>query len=208
MLKIWGRRNSINVQKVLWCCGELKLDYQRIDAGMQFGVNNTPEYLAMNPNGLVPTIEHDGFILWESHAILRYLCGIHGLGKLRPGTPREFADADRWMDWYHTTLWPSLRPVFWNLVRVPPDKRDMALVTDSSKKLADAMGIVDARLAKNPYVGGKQFTMGDIPLGVAAYRWFNLELPIERPAHRYLEAWYKRLCGRPAFKQHCMLPLS
>jgi len=82
MLKIWGRRNSINVQKVLWCCAELNIGYERVDAGMQFGVNNTPEYLALNPNGLVPTINHDGFVLWESHAILRYLCGLHGLGTL------------------------------------------------------------------------------------------------------------------------------
>lgn len=208
MLKIWGRKNSINVQKVLWCCGELKLDYERIDAGMEFGVNNTPEYLAMNPNGLVPTINHHGFVLWESHAILRYLCGTHGLNTLWPGTPRAFADADRWMDWYHTTLWPNLRPVFWNLVRVPPEKRDMALVTDSAKKLAGSMGILDAHLAGSPYAGGKYFTMGDIPLGVAAYRWLNLDLPIERPAHRNLTAWYQRLCERPAFKQHCMLSLT
>lgn len=208
MLKIWGRKNSINVQKVLWCCGELKLPYQRIDAGMQFGVNDTPAYLAMNPNGLVPTIDDDGFVLWESHAILRYLSGQHGLGTLWPGTPRAFADADRWMDWYHTTLWPNLRPVFWNLVRVPAEKRDMALVTDSTKKLIGSMAILDSALAEHPYIGGAQFTMADIPLGVAAYRWFNLALPVARPAQRHFEAWYARISERPAFRQHCMLPLT
>lgn len=208
MLRIWGRKNSINVQKVLWCCGELGLAFERIDAGMEFGVNNTPEYRAMNPNGLVPTIDYDGFVLWESHAILRYLCGLHGLGTLWPGTPREFANADRWMDWYHSTLWPDLRPVFWNLVRVPPEKRDMGLVTESTRKLASTMGILDAQLGKTPYIGGAQFTMGDIPLGVAAYRWFNLNLPLERPAHRNLAAWYDRICERPAFRKHCMLPLT
>src|SRR6478735_6010409 len=105
MLKIWGRTNSINVQKVLWCCGELGLHYERIDAGMQFGVNNTPEYRAMNPNGLVPTIDDAGFILWESHAIVRYFARKHGAGKLWPADERAAADADRWMDWYNTTLW-------------------------------------------------------------------------------------------------------
>ena len=208
MLKIWGRKNSINVQKILWCCGELDIPYERIDAGMEYGVNNTPEYRAMNPNGLVPTINDDGFVLWESHAILRYLCGIHGLSTLWPGTPRAFAETDRWLEWYNTTVWPNLRPVFWNLVRTPVEKRDMPLVTESTKKLADTMAIADSHLANNRYFGGKEFTMGDIPMGVACYRWFNMNLPIERPAHRNLEAWYARICGRPAFQQHCMLPLT
>ena len=206
MLKIWGRRNSINVQKVLWCCGELKLPFERIDAGGQFGVTDTPEYRAMNPNGLVPTIDYDGFILWESHAILRYLCGLHGLGTLWPGTPREFAEADRWLEWYNTTVWLNLRPLFWNLVRVPPEKRDMAVVTDCTRKLSANMEIVDAHLAKNRYLGGKQFTMGDIPMGVAAFRWVNL--PIERPPLKNLEAWYQRILPRPAFNEHCAAPLS
>jgi len=206
MLTIWGRTNSINVQKVLWCCGELGLKYDRIDAGMQYGVNNTPEYRALNPNGLVPTIDYDGFILWESHAILRYLCGIHGLGTLWPGTPRAFAEADRWMEWYNTTLWLSLRPVFWNLVRVAPEKRDMALVNESIKRLATNLEIADAHLAKNRYFGGKQFTMGDIPMGVAAFRWFNL--PIDRPALKNLESWFARIVERPAFKKHCAAPLT
>jgi len=164
MLKIWGRKNSINVQKVLWCCAELNIEYERIDAGMQFGVNNTPEYLAMNPNGLVPTINHDGFVLWESHAILRYLCGISGLGTLWPGTPRAFANADRWLEWYNTTLWINLRPVFWNLVRVAPEKRDMPLVDESVKKLNANWQIADAHLSGSRYFGGENFTMGDIPL--------------------------------------------
>lgn len=206
MLKVWGRKNSINVQKVLWCCGELKLPFERVDAGMQFGVNNTPEYRAMNPNGLVPTIDYDGFILWESHAIVRYLSGIHGLGTLWPGTPREFAEADRWMEWYATTLWPNLRPVFWELVRVAPENRNMAMVEENRKKLSANFAIADARLAKNRYLGGDKFTMGDIPMGVAAFRWFNL--PIERPPFKNLEAWYQRILQRPAFKEWCASPLT
>ena len=206
MLKIWGRTNSINVQKVLWCCGELGLQYERIDAGMQFGVNNTPEYRALNPNGLVPTIDYEGFALWESHAIVRFLALKHGRGTLWPDDERSAADADRWMEWYSTTMWNNLRPIFWTLVRTPPEKRNMAEVEESRKKLAANLAIVDAALAGRDYMAGKNFTMGDIPIGVAAYRWFNL--PIERPSMPNFERWYKRICERPVFRERCMLPLT
>ena len=207
MLKIWGRANSINVQKVLWCCGEINLKYERIDAGMQFGVNNTPEYKAMNPNALVPTINDDGFVLWESQAIVRYLARKYGLGTLCPSDPKACADADRWMDWNATTVWLNLRPIFWNLVRTPPEKRDPALVTDSRNKLAANMAILDAHLANRQYMIGNALTMGDIPLGTAVQRWFNL--PIEREDFRNLEAYYRRLQGRSAFKQFVdVLPLT
>ena len=207
MLKIWGRANSINVQKVLWCCGELDLKYERIDAGLQLGVNTTPEYKRMNPNALVPTIEDDGLVLWESQAIVRYLARKHGLGTLCPSDPKACADADRWMDWNATTLWPNVRPIFWNLVRTPPEKRDMALVNDSRNKLAASMAILDAHLANRNYVIGDAFTMGDIPLGTAVQRWFNV--PIEREDYRNLEAYYRRLQERAAFKQCVdLLPLT
>jgi glutathione S-transferase len=206
MLKIWGRTNSINVQKVLWCCGEIGLDYERIDAGLAFGVNDTPEYKAMNPNGLVPTIADDGFILWESHAIVRYLARKHATGSLWPADARTAADADRWMEWYSTTLWLNVRPIFHNLVRTPPEKRNMAEVEDHRKKLAANFEIVDKQLSGNDYLAGSSFTMADIPMAVAAYRWFNL--PLERPAMSNVERWYRRICERPAFKQHCMLPLT
>ena len=206
MLKIWGRRNSINVQKVLWCCGELGLAFDRVDAGLQFGVNNTPEYKAMNPNGLVPTIDDEGFILWESHAIVRYLARKHGNGGLWPSDARVAADADRWMEWYSTTLWLNVRPVFHTLVRTPPEKRNMDLVEQHRKLLAENWQILDAHLAKRDYLAGCSFTVGDIPMAVAAYRWFNL--PLERPSQPNVERWYKRITERPAFKEHCMLPLT
>jgi glutathione S-transferase len=199
MLRIWGRTNSINVQKVLWCCAELNLKYDRTDAGLHFGVNNTPEYKAMNPNGLVPTISDDGFVLWESHAIVRYLARKHGMGLLCPTEPKACADADRWMDWHATTVWPNLQPVFRELVRVAPDKRNMTLVEESREKLAANMALLDAHLANREFMTGNAFTMGDIPLGTAVQRWFNL--PIERENYRNLEAWYKRLQGRAAYKQ-------
>ena len=206
MLKIWGRTNSINVQKVLWCCGELNLPYERIDAGLQFGVNNTPEYKAKNPNGLVPLIDDDGFLLWESHAIVRYLARKHGLGPLCPADEKTCADADRWMDWNATTVWPNLKPVFWNLVRTPPDKRDMALVASSRKALAGTLAILDAHLANRAYVAGNSFTMGDIPVGTSLVRWFRMD--IEREDFPNLAAYFKRLQGRAAFAKHCDLPLT
>lgn len=206
MLKIWGRTNSINVQKVLWCCAELGLKYDRIDAGGKFGVNNTPEYLALNPNGLVPTIDDDGFVLWESHAIVRYLSHRHGKGSLWPTDEKACADADRWMEWYSTTLWGNLRNIFWNLVRVEPEKRDMKLVEESRKKMADNLKMVEGILAGKPFVAGNTFTMGDIPMGVALHRWFLL--PIERPGYPRLADYYERLKQRPPFAAHCAAPLS
>ena len=207
MLTLWGRTNSINVQKVLWCCAELGLPFNRIDAGMKFGVNNTAEYKAMNPNGLVPTIDDEGFVLWESHAIVRYLARKHGLGTLCPAEPRACADADRWMDWYATTLWPHLQPIFWNLIRIAPENRNHALVETSTQKVVAAMAIADAHLASRPYVTGDAFTMGDIPLGCAVMRWLNL--PMQRPHHPHVEAYYQRLQTRPAYRQWVnVLPLT
>jgi glutathione S-transferase len=206
MLTVWGRVNSINVQKVLWCCAELALPYERIDAGMQFGLNDTPEYRRMNPNGLVPTINDDGFVLWESHAILRYLARKHAPGELWPDALVASADADRWMEWYSTTVWLNVRPVFWNLVRIAPEKRNMAEVEEHRRRLAANLAIVDELLAHRAFIAGERFTVADIPYGVAAFRWFNL--PIERPALPQLDRWYARICERPAFREHCMLPLT
>jgi glutathione S-transferase len=206
MLKIWGRKNSINVQKVLWACGELALPIDRIDAGMAFGVNNTPEYKAMNPNGLVPLMNDEGFLLWESHAIVRYLARKYGMGTLCPADAPTTADADRWMEWFSTTLWLNLKPVFWNLVRTPPEKRDMPLVESSLKLLTVNFQLVDAWLANRDYMAGATFSMGDIPMGVSAFRWYNMN--ITRPTLKNLDAWYARLCVRPAFKEHAMLALT
>lgn len=206
MLKIWGRRNSINVQKVLWTCAELGLPYERVDAGLQFGVNDTAEYRAMNPNGLVPTIDDDGFVLWESHAIVRYLARRHGMGTLFPAEAKVAADADRWMEWYSTTLWPAMKPVFWNLVRIAPEKRNMAEVAAAHARLVEYFGIVDALLAGRPYLAGRSFSMGDIPVALTAFRWFNL--PLERPDYPALAAWFARISERPAFREHCAAPLT
>jgi glutathione S-transferase len=205
MLTIWGRVNSVNVKKALWAAEELGLEYERIDAGLQFGVNKTPEYLAMNPTALVPTIRDDGFVLWESHTIVRYLCAKHSMGSLCPAGLRERADAERWMDWAFT-LQGGVRDAFWHLIRTPPEKRDLKAVEASRKKSAELLAILDRVLAQKPYVAGDRFTMGDIPVGCEVQRW--IRLPGERPAFPALQAWFERLCERPAFRKAVDLPLS
>ncbi len=205
MLKIWGRINSVNVKKAVWAIEELKLPYERIDAGMAFGINKTPEYLKMNPMGLVPVIDDDGFILWESHAIARYLAAKHGAGSLCPTDPQVRADADRWMDWA-STFAAGLRNAFWGLIRTPADKRDQKAIDEALKRSEELARIFDGAMAGKDYVAGKAFTMGDIPVGCHMQIWLNL--PVARPKLPNLEAWYARLQQRPAFKKVVDLPLS
>jgi glutathione S-transferase len=206
MLKIWGRTNSVNVKKVLWAAEELGLQYERIDAGLHFGVNKTPEYLKMNPTGLVPTMEDDGFVLWESHSIVRYLAAKHGAGRLWPKELRSRADAERWMDWTYSFQRELQRPLFWALVRTPPEKRDPAAIEAARKTCAELLKIPERYLAERPYIAGNDLTMGDIPLGCHVQLW--MRLPIDRPAQPALEAWFERLCQRPAFRKIVDIPLS
>ena len=200
MLKILGRKTSSNVQKVLWCCSELDIPFEREDVGGQFGKNNTPEYLARNPNGLVPTIDDDGFILWESNAIVRYLCAKHGAGKLWQSDLARRADADRWMDWQQTTLAPPMGVLFRGLLRQPPEVIDAEQMNGAMQKATAAMRILDAQLALHSFVAGDTLTMADIALGNAAHRWFSL--PRERPELPNVAKWYARLNDRPAYRQH------
>ena len=206
MLVIWGRNNSVNVQKALWCCEELSLPYQRIDAGGAFGVVNTPEYRKLNPNGLVPTIDDDGFVLWESNAIVRYLAAKHGRGSLLPNDLRAQAIADQWMDWQISLFWPTIRTLFMGLVRTPEAERDHQAIENSRTKTAEVLGIVDSHLASRSFLAGDTFTMGDIPMGCSIWRWMSL--PIERPRLANVERWFDALTQRPAYKKIVMLPLS
>ncbi len=206
MLTIWGRANSINVQKVLWLCGELGLPFRRIDAGREFGVSDTPEYRRLNPNGLVPTIVDDGFVLWESNVILRYLATKHEAEALYPSPLRSRFDVERWMDWQATTLWPALRPVFFALIRTPPDQRDWAAMQRAQSETERAFVLLDRHLSGQAFVAGNSFTIGDIPIGIATYRWFALDLL--RPVLPNLERWHRTLQERPAFLEHVAGPLS
>ena len=206
MLKIWGRANSSNLKKVTWLCEEMALPYNRIDAGLSFGVVNTPEYRKLNPNGLVPTIDDEGFILWESNAIVRYLAARHAAGTLWPTDLKVRADADRWMDWCTSTLWPAFRPVFWNLVRTPADKRSQKEIDDGAKKTVEILGQLDGALAGRTFVAGDQLTIGDIAFGPIVYLVNNV-LPT-RPALANYDAWYARISERPAFKKVVALPIA
>lgn len=206
MLKVWGRVNSINVQKVLWALDELKVAYQRVDAGMAFGVVEEPFYRQMNPNARVPTIDDDGFVLWESNAIVRYLAAKHGVGTLWPTDLRQRADADRWMDWIANHVSPVLNPVFWGLVRTPADKRNLAQIDADAEKIAQQFQVLERCLEGRDYVAGQGFSMGDIVVGVTVYRWYGLNL--NRPRLANIEAYHARLQQRPAFKKHVMQPLT
>ncbi|MEP7083905.1 MAG: glutathione S-transferase N-terminal domain-containing protein, partial [Betaproteobacteria bacterium] len=157
MLVIWGRDNSVNVQKVLWVCEEMGLPYERIDAGLNFGVVNTPRYREINPNGLVPTIDDDGFVIWESNTIVRYLAAKHARGTLWPEDDQARARAEQWMDWSNTVFWPAIRPLFLGLVRTEPAKRDPQAMEQHRMATAKVVETLELHLGKSAYLGGESF---------------------------------------------------
>jgi glutathione S-transferase len=208
MLKIWGRNNSSNVQKAMFAIGELGLPYERIDVGGAFGKNNEAPYLAMNPNGLVPTLEEDdGFLLWESNSIVRYLAAKHGGGALEPSDPHTRALAHQWMDWQLSVYGPAITPVFWGLIRTPSEQRDHKAIETAKAKTTAAVEILDAHFGRNAYAAGDAFSVGDIPIAVMSYRY--RELVPERPAFPNFERWFASLVPRPAFREHVLgVPLT
>jgi glutathione S-transferase len=208
MLRIWGRANSSNVMKVLWLCEELGIEYDRIDVGGAFGRTKEPEYLAKNPNALIPTIEEpDGFTLWESNAICRYLARSNAEGlSLYPADPRAAADCERWMDWQLASLNPPMTTIFWTFVRTPEDKRDLPAAAKARDAAEVLWAMVEARVAKQPFVCGDALTVADVALGVFVHRWFAL--PVERKAMPGLEAWYGRLKNRPGYAKHVAVPMT
>lgn len=206
MLKIWGRINSVNVQKVVWTAEELGVAYERVDAGMKFGIVDEPGYREMNPNGRIPTIQDEDLILWESNAIVRFLAAKYGAGRLCPVTLEARADADRWMEWCMTTIAPVITPLFQGLIRTPPERRDAKSIDEARSRMEGLAAILDAQLARKPFIAGETLTMGDIPLGCLMHRWYAL--PMEHPHFVNLAAWYARLGERPAYREYVMLPLS
>ena len=205
-LVVWGRLSSVNVQKVVWCADELGLDYVRHDVGGAFGGTDTPRYREMNPNGLVPVIDDDGFVLTESNAIVRYLAAKSGDESLWPTDLRRRADVDRWMEWQGTEFTPAMRDAFWQLVRVRPEARDAKAVAASCEKSEKRAAVIDAHLATHRYICGDTFTIADVVNGCAAHRW--LHLPIARVPRPHLERWYAELRSRPASRQVTSAPLS
>ena len=206
MLKIWGRMSSINVKKVVWTAQELGLDFQRTEAGGLFGVVTTPDYMALNPNSLVPVIEDDDYVLWESNVIVRYLAAKHAPGQLYPTDLRERFDAERWMDWQQTTLNPASRPGFWQLIRTPPEQRNAALMAESNAAVEALMFTLDMHLANRAFIVGERFTVADIPLACEVHRWFGLPQP--RQSRPHIERWYESLRARQASKGVLDMALS
>jgi glutathione S-transferase len=207
-ISIWGRANSVNVQKVLWCLSELDLPHERIDAGMAFGKNNEPQYLAMNPNGRVPTLIDGGFVLWESNSIMRYLAMAYGQGSpIYPQSPQRRAAVDRWLDWTLSTLQPVDRPVFWALVRTPVEQRDMIAIQRDVDAEAVQWRIVDRQLATRRFIEGEDFTLADIALGAYARRWLGVE-GVSKPGLPHLDRWFAQFSERAGFRQFVAPPMS
>lgn len=206
MLKIWGRANSINVQKVMWTVAELGLRATRIDAGMTYGVVDQSWYAEYNPNRQVPTIKDGDVVLWESNVIVRYLAAKHALGTLMPADLATRAKAEMWMDWQQNAIMPGLSPLFLGLIRTPRQKRNTATIRAGAEIVEAALRLLDRYLARRSYVVPDHLTVADIPLGCAVHRWYAL--PLERPDLPNLRAWYERLTARPGFAAHVMLPLT
>jgi glutathione S-transferase len=208
MLKIWGRNTSSNVQKVIWALDEMQVPFERIDVGGAYGKTKDPFYLAMNPNSLVPTLEEeDGFTMWESNSIVRYLAAKHDNRTLEPADLQTRGRAQMWMDWQLSVLGPSITPVFWGLIRTPPEKRDPAAIATGKTKTIECAQMMEDQLAKTQYLAGDAFSYGDVPVGIMAYRFMQL-IP-ERPKMPNLERWYAAISSRPAFqRQIATVPLS
>jgi glutathione S-transferase len=205
-LRVWGHPRSINVQKVLWALEELGLDYERIDAGGSFGRVKDADYLTLNPNGLIPTLEDGSSVVWESNAVVRYLFNKYGTHPVLPSDLGLRGRADGWTDWYTTTFWANVRPLVVQLLRTPQEHRDQKLIDASLAASAAAAQILERELAKKPYLAGDYFTFGDIPVAAAAQRWLNL--PIQRPELPALGSWYARVKERPGFQRWVDLPLA
>jgi glutathione S-transferase len=203
MLKIWGRRDGSNVIKVMWCVGELGLAHERIDWGGKFGGNDDPAYRAMNPMGRLPTLQQDdGFTLWESGAIVRYLCAQHSPGAMCPEGHRARAQAEKWMDWSSLYLAKFNSVYLAQFFQRPAGEHDMKAIEAAVAETRPLYDILDAQLARSPYLSGETLTMADIPAGTLTHRWMQWTPPGLRPSHANVQAWYERLCERPAYREH------
>jgi glutathione S-transferase len=204
MLKVYGRKTSVNVQKVMWAVGELGLEHSRADVGGPFGGLDTPEFSVMNPNRLVPVIDDGGFVLWESAAIVRYLSDRYGRGKLAPEGSHSYARADQWMEWAGTTLTqPIIATCFVQMIRVAAAQRDIKAVAAAATLAGEKLALLDRQLTNRTFILGEQLTMADILVGSLLYRYFNLE--IARPRLAHVDQYYRRLTARPAYQKHVMI---
>jgi glutathione S-transferase len=206
MRTIWGRRNSFNVQKVLWLLDELGLDYAHVPAGGSFGGLDSAEFRALNPHQRVPVLQDDQVVVWESHAILRYLAAAYGRGSFWSEDPATESRADRWVEWASTTLLPEFTRLFWGFYRTPDAERNWPAIETAMAGCARCYGLLDEQLAVRPYVAGQTLTLADIATGTPLFRWYRLE--IDRPSLPHVEAWYRRLQARSAYIKNVMVPFD
>jgi glutathione S-transferase len=202
-ITLWGRANSANVQKTMWALEELGLAYEHVPLGGSYMGLDNPAYLALNPNGLVPTLQDADLTVWESHATVRYLTAAYGAGTLWPEDARARAMADQWTDWTATTYQPAWIKVFWNVVRTPVEQHDPVDIANALALTGKCLAILDRQLEKSEYLAGAALTYADIVAGVSLYRWFTMD--IERPQTPHVALWYKRLAERPAFRKVVMV---
>lgn len=206
MLRIWGRLSSINVKKVVWAAQELGLEFERTDTGGAFGLTKTPDALWRNPNALVPVLDDEGFVLWESNVMVRYLCKRHSPGHLYPTDLRAQFEAERWMDWQQAHLNPAGREAFVQWFRTPTEARRPDLIAQSVAVTEPCMAMLDSHLARHAFMAGDHFTMADIPIGCEIHRWWGL--PQARPPRPHIDRWYASMQTRPAALGILDLPLS
>jgi glutathione S-transferase len=203
MLKIWGRRSSANVQKAMWMIGELNLAHEHTQAGGPYGLVNTPEFRAMNPNGLVPVINDDGMIMWESNAIVRYLAAQYGGEIFWPADPRVRAHIDQWMDWSATSYQPHIVGLFWAYWRAPENQRNPQQIKSLQEATARDLIMIGQTLANQPFITGDKFTIADIPIATHLYRYYTMGLPT--PKLPNIESYYARVQERAAYREHVMI---
>lgn len=206
MITVWGRRNSMNVQKVLWALAELDLPFDRLNVGGSFGGNDKPEFKAMNPMGLVPVIRDGDIVMFESNAIVRYLAARYGHTGLQPKDSISLAAAEQWMEWTQIALGPHVSTLFMQRVRTPAARQNQAAIESAIKSLQQLLPMVDQALGKSRYLGGDDLTYGDIPLGVMYWRLQNVDW--NKPTASHLQRWFERLQERIPYRQWIMLPVG
>lgn len=205
MITIYGRATSGNVQIAMWAIGELGLEHERLDYGGKFGLTDTPQYVSMNPNKLVPTMKDGELVLWESAAIVRYLGATYGKEAFWPQSPVRRAPIDQWAEWAKTSFWPTfLTGIFAQLIFTPEAKRDTAVIDAAAQKLQPLAKMIDARFERSPYLGGGTVAFGDCIFGAMLYRYFTLD-GFARADTPSLRAYYDRLTERPAYRKHAMV---
>ncbi|QKM65523.1 glutathione S-transferase [Polynucleobacter tropicus] len=210
MMRLWGRKSSINVQKVLWCLAELGLkegvDFERIDAGLQFGKVRTPEFLKLNPNGLVPTLEDKGLVLWESNTIMRYLASQYKQNNRFPTDVASQYSSEKWMDWQVGTLWPVLRPAFIGLTRVPASEQNHELILKSYQETNQLFEVLDQALASQAFCSGEKFYLGDIVLSLCVHRWILINDTFAKETGpranlQNIDRWLNRIKSETRFQE-------